>query len=165
MLMFTLTVSCLTTSYLSWFMDLTFQVLMQYCSLQHQTLFPSPVTSATGHCFCFSSVSSFFLELFCHSSPVAYWAPTNLGSSSFTFISFYLFILFMGFSRKEYWSLVFHSCLQWTTFCHLDHILSIGSTKKQESSRNTSTSALLTMPKPLTMWITTNCGKLGKRWE
>ena len=30
--------------------------------------------------------------------------------------------------------------------------------KKQESSRKTSISALLTMPKPLTMWITTNCG-------
>ena len=34
-----------------------------------------------------------------------------------------------------------------------------GSQKKQESSRKTSISALLTMPKPLTVWITTNCGK------
>ena len=42
---------------------------------------------------------------------------------------------------------------------------SAGSSKKQESSRKTSTSALLTMPKPLTMWITTNCGKFFKRWE
>ena len=33
---------------------------------------------------------------------------------------------------------------------------SVGSLKKQESSRKTSTSALLTMPKPLTVWITTN---------
>ena len=33
---------------------------------------------------------------------------------------------------------------------------SVGSTKKQESSKKTSTSALLTMPKPLTVWITTN---------
>ena len=40
-----------------------------------------------------------------------------------------------------------------------------GSLKKQESSRKTSTSALLTMPKPLTVWITTNCGKFFKRWE
>ena len=31
--------------------------------------------------------------------------------------------------------------------------------KKQESSRKTSISVLLTMPKPLTMWITVNCGK------
>ena len=42
---------------------------------------------------------------------------------------------------------------------------SAGSSKKQESSRKTSISALLTMPKPLTVWITINCGKLWKRWE
>ena len=36
---------------------------------------------------------------------------------------------------------------------------SAGSLKKQGSSRKTSTSALLTMPKPLTVWITINCGK------
>ena len=39
---------------------------------------------------------------------------------------------------------------------------SVGSSKKQDSSRKTSTSALLTMPKPLTVWITINCGKLKK---
>ena len=39
------------------------------------------------------------------------------------------------------------------------------SSKKQESSRKTSVSALLTMPKPLTVWITTNCGNFWKRWE
>ena len=39
------------------------------------------------------------------------------------------------------------------------------SSKKQESSRKTSISALLTMPKPLTMWITINYGKFWKRWE
>ena len=37
--------------------------------------------------------------------------------------------------------------------------------KKQENSRNTFTSALLTMLKPLTVWIITNCGKFLKRWE
>jgi len=42
---------------------------------------------------------------------------------------------------------------------------SIGSLKKEESSRKTSISALLTMPKPLTVWITTNCGKFFRRWE
>ena len=36
---------------------------------------------------------------------------------------------------------------------------SLGSLKKQESSRKTSPCALLTMPKSLTVWITTNCGK------
>ena len=40
-----------------------------------------------------------------------------------------------------------------------------GSWKKQESSRKTSISALLTMPKPLTVWITINCGKFWKRCE
>ena len=39
----------------------------------------------------------------------------------------------------------------------------IGSSKKQESSRKTS--ALLTMPKPLTVWITTKCEKFLKKWE
>jgi len=42
---------------------------------------------------------------------------------------------------------------------------STGSTKKQESSRKISASALLTMPKPLTVWTTTNYGKFLKRWE
>ena len=37
--------------------------------------------------------------------------------------------------------------------------------EKQENSRKTSISALLTMPKPLTVWITINCGKFWKRWE
>ena len=42
---------------------------------------------------------------------------------------------------------------------------SAGSWKKQETSRKTSSSALLTMPKPLTVWITINYGKFWKRWE
>ena len=58
MLTFTLAISCLTTSNLPWFMDLTFQVPMQYCFLQHQTLLPSPVTSTTGCCFCFDFILS-----------------------------------------------------------------------------------------------------------
>ena len=42
---------------------------------------------------------------------------------------------------------------------------SVGLSKKQASSRKTSISALLIMPKPLTVWITINCGKFLKRWE
>ena len=99
---FTHAISCLTSSNLPWFMDLTFQVPMQYCSLQHWTLLPSPVTSTTGCWFYFGSVSSFFLELFLHWSPVAYWVPTDLGRFSFSILSFCLFILFMEFSRQEY---------------------------------------------------------------
>ena len=77
MSMFTLAISCLIMSSLPWFMDLTFQVPMQYCFLQHWTLLTSPVT---------------------------YWVPTDLGSSSFSVLSFCLFILFIGFSRQEYWN-------------------------------------------------------------
>ena len=125
MSMFTLAIY-LTTSNLPGFMDLTFQVPMHYCSLQHQTFLPSPVTTTTGCCFCFDSVSSFFLELVLHWSPVAYWAPTYLESSSFSVLSFCLFILFMGFSRQEYWSgLPFPS--------PVDHILSEFSTMTHPS--------------------------------
>ena len=87
--MFTLAISCLITYNLPWFMNLRFQVLIQYCSLQHQTLLSSPVTSTTGRCFHFGSVYSFFLELFLHSSPVAYWALTDLGGPSFHIIFFF----------------------------------------------------------------------------
>ena len=77
---------------------------MQCCSLQHLALPPSPVTSTAGCCFCFGSISSFFLKLVLYFSPVAYWTPTNLGSSSFSVLPFCLFILIMGFSRQQAWS-------------------------------------------------------------
>ena len=94
-------------------MDLTFQVPMQYCSLQHRTLLLSPVTSTAGYCFCFGSIPAFFLELFLLWSPVAYWAPNDLGSSPFGVLSY----CFFWFSRQEYWSgLPFPS--------PVDHILS-----------------------------------------
>ena len=38
------------------------------------------------------------------------------------------------------------------------------SSKMQDNSRKTSISALLTKPKPLTVWVTINCGKFFKRW-
>ena len=110
MLVFTLVISCLTTS------NLTFQVPMQYCSLQHQTLLPSPVTSTTGPCFHFGSVSSFFMELFFHSSPVAYWSPTNLGSSFFSVI-FFAFSYCSWLSQGKNTEVVCRSFLLWTTLC------------------------------------------------
>ena len=61
MSMFTLAISCLTTSNL--LMDLIFQVPIQYCSLQHQTLLSPPDISTTGHHFIFGPAASFFLEL------------------------------------------------------------------------------------------------------
>ena len=89
---------------------------MQYCSLQHRTLLLSPVTSTSGCCFCFGSIPSFFLDLFLHWSPVAYWAPTNLGSSCFSVLSLCLFILSWGSQGKDT-EVACHSLLQWTTFC------------------------------------------------
>ena len=201
--MLTHAISCLTSSYLSWFMDLIFQVPIQYCRRRqwhptpvllpgkipwmeepgrlqsmgslgvglsdftfifhfhalekematHSSLLawripgvgepggrPSMGLHRVGHdwsdlaaaafnivlysirlyfyhqshpqlcvCVClfvfhFGSISSFFLKLFLHSSPVVYWAHTNLGRSSFSATYFCLFILFMGFSKQEYWS-------------------------------------------------------------
>ena len=125
MSIFTLAISCLTTFNLPWFTDLTFQVPMLYCSLQHQILLLSPVTSTTGYYFCFASIPSFFLELFLLWSPVAYWAPNDQGSS-FGILSFCFFILFMGFSKQEYWSgLPFPS--------PVDHLLSDLSTMTRPS--------------------------------
>ena len=94
--------------------------------VQHRTLLLSPVTSTAGYCFCFGSIPSFFLELFLHWSPVAYWVPTNLGSSSFSILSFCLFILFMGFSWQEY-----RSVLPFPS--PVDHILSDLSTMTHPS--------------------------------
>ena len=116
MLMLTLAISCLTTSYLPWFMDLEFQVPLQYCSLQHRTLHPSPVTSTTGCCFYFAYICSFFLELFLHWSPAAYWAPTDLGSSSSVSCLFAFSYCSWG-SQGKNTEVDGHSLLQSTTFC------------------------------------------------
>ena len=105
---FTLANSCLTTSNFPWFIDLTFQVPMQYCSFQHWTLLLSPVTSTTGCCFYFGSITSFFLELFLH-DPI--W--------EFIF-QFPMFLLFHNRSwcfQGKNTEVVCHSLLQWTTFC------------------------------------------------
>ena len=58
-------ISCLNTSNLRWFMDLTFQIPIQYCPLQHHTLFSPPDTSTTKHHFHFGLRASFFLECNC----------------------------------------------------------------------------------------------------
>ena len=144
MSMFTLTISSLTTSFLHWFMDLTFQVPMQYYSLQNRTLLSPPDTSTTECPFHFGSASSFFLELFLHSSSVAYWIMNSTWTKNFQ---------------------MYKLDLEKTEEPEIKLPTSTGSLKKQKSSRRTSISALLTMPKPLTMWIKINCGKFWKRWE
>ena len=88
-------------------MDLTFELPMQYCSLQQWILPSSPDKSTTEHQFCFGPAPSSFLELLvvalC-SFPVAYWTPSNLGDSFYSVISFSFFILFMRFLQQESWS-------------------------------------------------------------
>ena len=104
MLMFTLSISCLATS--------TFILIHgpntagSYAILFFTT---SDFTFTTRHIYNWALfllwlslfISSGGTALLC-SSPVAYWAPTDLGSLSFSVISFYLFVLFMGFSRQEW---------------------------------------------------------------
>ena len=102
--MFTLVISCLTTFNLPWFMEVTFQVPMQYCSLQHRTLLLSPVTSTTGGCFAsvpslHSFWSYFSADLQQHIRELPTWGV----HLSVPYL-FCLFLLFMGFSRQEYWS-------------------------------------------------------------
>ena len=77
---------------------------MQYFSLQPWTYFHHQSHPQLGVIFALALSLHSFLELFLHSSPVAYWASIDLGSSSFSVIFFCFYILFMGFSRPEYWS-------------------------------------------------------------
>ena len=124
MLVFTFAIPCLTTTTLPWFTDLTFQVPTQYCPVQHPTLLPSPVTSTTGCCFCFSSISSFFLKLFLHSSPVAYWAPTNLGIFQCSIFSPFHTVHGVLKARKLKWfSIPFSSGPHFVRTLH--HVLSV----------------------------------------
>ena len=108
-------------------MDLTFQVPVQYCSYSIGLYFHHQSHPQLGVfvLFCFS----LWLHLFILSvviSPVRFWASIYMGSWSFSVISFCLFILFMGFSRQEYWSgLPFPS--------PVDHILSELSTMAHSS--------------------------------
>ena len=99
--MFTLAISCLSTFNLLSFMDLTVQVPMQYCSLQHHTLLSPLDPFKLGHPPSFGSVSSFFMELFLCFSPITYQISTDLGYPSFSVISLFLFTLFMGFKNSE----------------------------------------------------------------
>ena len=69
---------------------------------------------------------------------------------------------------QQYWTInfqMFNLVLQKAEEPEIKLPTSIGSSKKQESSRKISISALLTMPMPLTVWITINCGKFFNRWE
>ena len=81
-------------------MDVTFQVPIQCCSLQHPILLSSPLTvvSALAQPFHPGAIGNSPPLL-----PVAYWTPSHLGDSSFGVISFWPFILFVRFSQPVYW--------------------------------------------------------------
>ena len=98
--MFILAISCFTTSSLPWFMDLTFQVLIQYCSLQRQTRLHNGASYPlwSSHCT-LSGAGNDWPPLFPRSMLGTFW----LWCSS-SRVMFFGLILFMGFSRQEYWS-------------------------------------------------------------
>ena len=85
------------------FYAILFMIPMQYCSSWHWTLLSPLDTSTTGHCFLFG-----FLIPSRAIFPVLLQKPIghllDLGSSSFSVVSFCLFILFMGFPKLECWS-------------------------------------------------------------
>ena len=122
MLTFTLAIFCLTTTNLPWFMDLTFQVPMQYCSLHHWILLLSPGTCTAGYCFCFGSIPSFFAELFLHWSPVASWAPNDWGVPLLVSSHFAFSCCSWG-SQGKNTEVACQSLLQWTTFCQMRMVL------------------------------------------
>ena len=110
---FTLAISCLTTSNLPWFMDLTFPVPMQYCSLQHWTLASiiSPLHNwllflLWPHPFILSGVIS---PLTSNSILGTYWPGQFLFQCP-------IFLPFHTVQGKNT-EVVCHSLLQWTTFC------------------------------------------------
>ena len=81
MLMFILAISCLTTSNLPCFMDLTFHVLMQYFCLNIKLYFHHQIQPQLGVVSALAPpLHSFFLQFFLHSAPVEYSAPTDLGA-------------------------------------------------------------------------------------
>ena len=117
MLIFILAISCWTTSNLPWFMDLTFQVPMHYCSLHHWTLLSPPATSTTKYCFYFGPAASFFLLVITvQSSPIAYWIPSDLGTHHL--MSYLLaFSYYPWYSQGKNTGVVCLFLLQWTMFC------------------------------------------------
>ena len=104
------------------------------------------------------------VQLFATPWTVAYQAPPSMGHMFCSGVGCH-FLLQRTFPTQGSNPGLLH-CRQ-TLYClsHQGSPTSTGSLKKHESSRRTSTFALLTMPKPLTVWITINCGKLFKRWE
>ena len=127
MLMFNLVISCLITSNSPWYIHLTFQVPMKYCSLQHWILLSPLDTSTTEHCFCLGPETSFFSWAICNHSPLfpssileTFWPGRGRRGGGAHFlrcrIFFFLFLVLMGFFQQEYCSGLL-ILLSWATFC------------------------------------------------
>ena len=122
MSMFTLAISCLITSNFPWFVNLTFQVPMQYCSLQHQTLLSLPDISPTEHHFCF--VPSHFILYWalstCHplfsSSILDIFQPGGRGTH-LPVLYFFVFSFSPWSSHGKNTGVSCSFPFQWTTFC------------------------------------------------
>ena len=115
-LMFTLAIPCLTTSNLPWFVDLTFQVPLQSCSLQHWTLLSQPDTSTTMHHLPFCSSSLFFLELFLPFSQQHFGYPQTWGTHSpvsYLFVFLYCSWDYQGKNSE----VLCYFLLLWAMFC------------------------------------------------
>ena len=122
--MFTLAISCLTTSSLPGFMDLTPQVPMQCCSLQHHALLLPPGLSTTGPCFRFGSASSpLWIYLYAllqeHVRHLPIWEVHPSASYSFAFSCY------SWGSQGKNTELVFHFLRQWTMCCQTSPALVI----------------------------------------
>ena len=115
MLMFTLASSCLTTSNLPWFMDLTFQIPMQYCSLQHQTFFYCQSHPQLGVVFALALSLHSFWSYF---STDLQWHIGHLLTWGVPLSVYYLFAFsYCSWgSQDKKTEVVCHSLLQWTTF-------------------------------------------------
>ena len=112
---FTLVISCLITSNLTWFMDLTFHVPMQYCSLQHRILVLSPVPFTTEW-WNVPLVSLIFLKtslvfpILLFSSISLHWSLKRLS---------YLFLLFFGTLHSDAYIFPFLLCFSLLLFSQL----------------------------------------------
>ena len=92
--------------------------------------------------------------------------PSNFYANNLTFFFFFPFRIHVKTSLiSRFPSFSFKLVLEKAEEPEIKLPTSLGSQKKQETYRKTPTSPLLIMPKPLTLQITTNCGKFFKRWE
>ena len=100
--------ACWTTQNLPWFMDLTFQFSMQYCSLQNQAFLSPPRHPQLSVVSTFPR-PSFLLELLVialYSYPVAYWTPSDLGWLICQHHIFFLFHNVRGVFQARIWKWV-----------------------------------------------------------